>query len=196
VPPRGQSRSTNEPDDGSLADWINRARRLDPDAWDRLYSLAFPQVYRYIASKIGGGPDAEDLAEEVFLGALQSIGGLRASDETGLLAWLFQIARHKIADYLRRKIRRPTEPLDPDLEVGDPSPTPEQRALSVEEQSVLREALGGLTDEQREVIVMKFALGYDNTRVAALLGKSPGAINQLQHRALGALRRLLNQVAV
>jgi len=46
------------------------------------------------------------------------------------------------------------------------------------------------------VIVMKFALGYDNARVATLLGRSPGAINQLQHRALGALRRLLDPAKV
>jgi RNA polymerase sigma factor (sigma-70 family) len=57
----------------------------------------------------------------------------------------------------------------------------------------VREAIAELTDEQREVIVMKFSLGYDNARVAAILGKSPGAINQLQHRALGALRRILER---
>lgn len=196
MPLVGSRRASDNPDDSPLANWIDRARRHDADAWDRLYGLGFPQVYRYIGSKIGPGPDAEDLAEEVFLGALQSIGALRATDENGLLAWLFQIARHKIADHLRRKARRPTEPLDPELEVDDPAPTPEEQVAESEERRVLRDALTGLTDEQREVIVLKFALGYDNTRVAALLGKSPGAINQLQHRALGALRRLLDRVPV
>lgn len=176
-----------------VAAWIEGARRLDHDSWDRLYQFAFPQVYRYVSTKIGSGPDAEDVAEDVFLGALQGLGRLRANDTAGFLAWLFQIARFKLADRLRRQYRRPTEPLDPDLEVAADDPTPEERALRRDERETVRSALGELTSEQQEVILMKFALGYDNARAAAVLGKSAGAINQLQHRALGALRRVLEQ---
>ncbi len=179
-----------------IAGWIKRARDLDADAWDHLYQLAFPQVFRYVSSKVRGVADAEDITEEVFLGALQTIVSLRATDETGFLGWLFQIARFKLADHLRRQYRKPTEPLDPELEVSDPGPTPEDEVLRADEQQAVRGALVELTGEQQEVIVMKFALGYDNARVAAMLGKSPGAINQLQHRALGALRRLLDQAKV
>lgn len=182
--------------DRDVAEWIKRARDLDPAAWDRLYQLAFPQVYRYVSSKIRGVTDAEDITEEVFLGALQTIGSLRASDEAGFLAWLFQIARFKLADHLRRQYRKPTEPLDPELEISDPAPTPEDEALRGDDQRAVRAALAELTAEQQEVIVMKFALGYDNARAAAILGKSPGAINQLQHRALGAMRRLLDRAKV
>lgn len=182
--------------DRDVANWIKRARDLDSAAWDHLYQLAFPQVYRYVASKVRGVADAEDITEEVFLGALQNVGNLRATDEAGFLGWLFQIARFKLADHLRRQYRKPTEPLDPELEVSDPDPTPEDEALRGEDQRAVRAALAELTAEQQEVIVMKFALGYDNARAAAILGKSPGAINQLQHRALGALRRLLDQAKV
>jgi RNA polymerase sigma-70 factor, ECF subfamily len=179
-----------------VASWIKRARDLDTVAWDRLYQMAFPQVYRYVAAKVRSSPDAEDITEEVFLGALQTIGSLRAADEVGFLAWLFQIARFKIADHLRRQYRRPTEPLDPEMEFTDPAPTPEDEAIRGSDRLAVREALAELTSEQQEVIVMKFALGYDNARVASVLGKSPGAINQLQHRALGALRRLLERAKV
>ena len=174
-----------------LGAWIGRAQSFDLEAWDFLYSFAFPQVYRYIRSKVVTVAEAEDLTEEVFLGALQGIVGLRASDEAGFLGWLFQIARHKIADNLRRQYRRPTEPLDPELEVGDPGPTPEEEVLRGDARREVRAALAELTPEQQEVLVMKFSLGYDNARVASVLGRSPGAINQLQHRALGALRRAL-----
>jgi RNA polymerase sigma-70 factor (ECF subfamily) len=179
-----------------VADWIRRAQRFDAGAWDRLYQLAFPQVYRYVSSKIRGVTEAEDITEEVFLGALQNVGSLRATDQAGFLGWLFQIARHKLADHLRRQYRRPTEPLDPEIEIGDEAPTPEERALQQDLRRAVRKALTELTPEQQEVIVMKFALGYDNARVATILGKSPGAINQLQHRALGALRRLLDPTRV
>jgi RNA polymerase sigma-70 factor (ECF subfamily) len=189
--PRGVVRGAASPDD--VATWIARARQLDPAAWDRLYQFAFPQVFRYVSSKISRVADAEDVTEEVFLGALQSVGGLRATDEAGLLGWLFQIARFKLADHLRRQYRRPTEPLDPEIEIGDEGPTPEERALREDARRSVRAALAELTPEQQEVIVMKFALDYDNARTAAVLGKSPGAINQLQHRALGALRRVLER---
>jgi RNA polymerase sigma-70 factor (ECF subfamily) len=179
-----------------VASWIKRAHDLDTTAWDRLYQLAFPQVYRYVAAKVRSSADAEDITEEVFLGALQTVSGLRATDEAGFLGWLFQIARFKIADHLRRQYRRPTEPLDPEMELTDPSPTPEEEAIRGNDRMAVRDALAELTSEQQEVIVMKFALGYDNARAAALLGKSPGAINQLQHRALGALRRLLERAKV
>ncbi len=177
-----------------FAAWIARARDLDPGAWDELYRFAFPQVYRYVAAKVRVASEAEDIAEEVFVGALQSVASLRATDESGFLAWLFQIARNKMADHLRRQYRRPSEPLDPEVEISDPSPTPEEEALRSDEARSLREALSELTSEQREVIILKFALGYDNARAAAILGKSSGAINQLQHRALLALGRILERV--
>lgn len=189
--PRNASRPGASSDD--VATWIARARQLDEAAWDRLYQFAFPQVFRYVSSKTRSVADAEDITEEVFLGALQSVGSVRATDEAGLLGWLFQIARFKLADHLRRQYRRPTEPLDPESEIGDEGPTPEERALREDARQTVRAALSELTPEQQEVIVLKFALDYDNARAAAVLGKSPGAINQLQHRALGALRRVLER---
>lgn len=174
-----------------FADVIRRSRALDAAAWDHLYQRTFPQVYRYVAAKLGDRQEAEDVTEEVFVGALQSAAGLRATDEAGVLAWLFQIARHKLADRLRGRYHRPSEPLDPELEVADRAPTPEETALRGEAQAGVRAALGELTAEQREVILMKFVLEYDNATAARLLGKTPGAINQLQHRALAQLRRLL-----
>jgi RNA polymerase sigma-70 factor (ECF subfamily) len=179
-----------------VATLIKRACDLDVVAWDRLYQLAFPQVYRYVAAKVRCSADAEDITEEVFLGALQTVASLRATDENGFLGWLFQIARFKIADHLRRRYRRPTEPLDPEMEFIDPAPTPEDEAIRANDRRAIRDALAELTSEQQEVIVMKFAMGYDNARVASVLGKSPGAINQLQHRALGAMRRILERAKV
>jgi RNA polymerase sigma-70 factor, ECF subfamily len=176
-----------------FADYVARARRLDVAAWDYLYTLASPQVYRYVAARLPGRADAEDVTEEVFLGALQSVTGLRANDEAGFLAWLYQIARHKLADRLRRRYRRPTEPLDPTLEIVDGDPTPEEAAMRADERAAVRAALAGLTPEQQEVIVMKFVLEYDNAKAASVTGKSPGAINQLQHRALAQLRKIMTK---
>lgn len=172
---------------------IQRAQHHDLAAWDALYTFAFPRVYRYVSAKTRSVSDAEDITEDVFLGALQNVSSLQVNTEAGFLGWLFQIARFKLADHLRRQYRRPTEPLDPEMEIGDEAPTPEEHVLRHDARLTVRNALTELTPEQQEVIVLKFALGYDNARAAATLGKSPGAINQMQHRALGALRRILDQ---
>lgn len=176
-----------------FAGYVARARRLDSAAWDYLYGLAFPQVYRYVAARVPSRQEAEDVTEDVFVGALQSASSLRASDEAGFLAWLYQIARYKLADRLRRQYRRPTLALDPALEVPDADPTPEEAALDADAAAAVQAALDALTPEQREVITMKFMLDYDNAKAASILGKSPGAINQLQHRALAQLRKILTR---
>jgi RNA polymerase sigma-70 factor, ECF subfamily len=176
-----------------FADYVTRARRLDAAAWDYLYTVASPQVYRYVAARVLSRVDAEDITEDVFVGALQSVSGLRANDEAGFLAWLYQIARHKLADRLRQRYRRPTDPLDPTLEIVDGDPTPEEAVVRATERAAVRDALAGLTPEQQEVIVMKFVLEYDNAKTASVMGKSPGAINQLQHRALAQLRKMLSK---
>ena len=176
-----------------FADHVARARRLDAAAWDYLYTLAFPQVYRYVAARVASRQEAEDVTEEVFVGALQSAGALRAADEAGFLGWLFQIARFKLADRLRQRYRRPTEPLDPAFDVAADDPTPEDEALRADTHAALRAALADLTPEQQEVIVMKYVLEYDNATVAGVMGKSAGAVNQLQHRALAQLRKILTR---
>lgn len=177
----------------SFAETIARARRLDSSAWDYLYTFAFPQVYRYVAARVSTRQEAEDVTEEVFVGALQSIGGLRATDEPAFLGWLYQIARYKLADRLRSRYRRPTEQLDPAFDIADDDPTPEEEAVRADTRAAVRAALGDLTAEQQEVILMKYVLEYDNAKVAGVMGKSTGAVNQLQHRALAQLRKILTK---
>jgi len=179
-----------------VAQWIDGARRFDAAAWDCLYQRAFPQLFRYVAAKVSNRQEAEDLVEEVFVGALQSAASLRASDEAGFLAWLYQIARHKLADRLRRQYRRPIEPLDPAMDIAAADPTPEEAALERDTNLALRAAVSELTPEQQEVIIMKFVLEYDNVRTGAVLGKTPNAVNQLQHRALAQLRRIIGAAKV
>lgn len=186
--PTAARRAAAEAEFGAV---LARARALDAAAWDRLYQFAFPQVYRYVAAKVADRHDAEDLTEEVFAGALQSAGSLRAADEAAFLGWLFQIARYKIADRLRRQYRKPTEALAPTHEVADADPTPEEAALRADAQASVRAAVAALTPEQQDVILMKYVLDYDNAQAARVMGKSPGAVNQLQHRALAQLRRTL-----
>ena len=178
---------------GELAEVVRRAKALDREAFGALYSLTVRPVYRYLAARLRTDAEAEDVTQEVFMAALSGIQGLRAEDEAGVLAWLLQIARHKLADQLRRRYRQPEDPLDETMEVVATDPQPPDAAEAEEERRAVREALEHLTPEQREVIMCKYILGLDNERTAAVVGKNVNATNQLQHRALRSLQRLLGQ---
>lgn len=173
------------------ADLIRRACAHDRDAFAEIYRRTIVPVYRYCAVRLDASADAEEVTQEVYVAALAGIGQLRANSELALLAWLYQIARHKLADRLRARYRRPTAPLESAGELEARDPLPADVALAHEDRATVRRALAELTSDQREVIVCKYVLGYDNARTAAIVGKNANAVNQLHHRALARLRRLL-----
>jgi RNA polymerase sigma-70 factor (ECF subfamily) len=176
---------------GDIAGLIRRAKSHDRAAFGELYRCTVRPVYRYLSARLNTVEEAEELTQEVFLAAMSGIAGLRAQDETALLGWLFQIARHKLADHLRERYRRSTSPVDDAVDLAACDPLPAELAEAAEERAELREALALLTPEQREVVVLKHALGYTNERVARIMGKNANAVNQLHHRALASLHRLL-----
>jgi RNA polymerase sigma-70 factor, ECF subfamily len=176
---------------GAVAGLIERARGYDRAAFAGLYRRTVAPVHRYVSARVGTREEAEEVTQEVYLAALARIDSLRAADEAGLLAWLFQIARHKLADHLRQRYRRPTAPLAAAGECPDPDRRPDELAELAAERAAVRQALAHLTPEQREVIVCKFVCGYSNDQTARLVGKTANAVNQLQHRALARLHRLL-----
>ncbi len=176
---------------GDIAGLIRRAKSYDKAAFADLYRFTVRPVYRYLAARVNGVEETEELTQEVFMAALNGIQGLRAEDEAGLLGWLYQIARNKLADQLRQRYRRPSAPLEEAEELEAPQPRPEEAAEAAEERAEVRLALEQLTPEQREVILCKYVMGYDNDRTARQVGKNINAVNQLHHRALASLGRVL-----
>jgi RNA polymerase sigma-70 factor (ECF subfamily) len=179
--PDGKVDERDEPlaeDHTAEADLVAAAQGGDRDAFARLYVLHRPAIFRMARFHVGGA--AEDAVSEVFVRAWKSLG--RYVD-TGrpFVAWLYGIARHVLVDELRSRRARPvaTVPDGPDR-----SPDPDDRLQ-------VAAALRRVPDDQRRVIEMKFFLGMANPEVAAALGKSVGAVNALQWRALQALRDLM-----
>ena len=162
----------------------------DAAAIRQVYRLYADGVYRYALYQLGDRAAAEDGAGEVFLRLLTSIERYQYRG-VPLQAYLYRIARNLVVDQQRRRGRlAPLEAL------------PEQRALSANpahlaEQRLswqeLQAALGRLTEEQRQVVLLKFVEDLDNRQVAAAIGKNEGAVKALQHRALASLRRILER---
>jgi RNA polymerase sigma-70 factor (ECF subfamily) len=104
-------------------------------------------------------------------------------------AWVFRIARNRLIDLHRRRKRRGE--VDLSETIASTLASPQSMAERALERGQLQVALKQLTDEQRQVIVLKFIEGFDNRSVGTIMGRSEGAIKSLQHRALGSLRRVL-----
>jgi RNA polymerase sigma-70 factor (ECF subfamily) len=153
-----------------------------------LYDEYFDKIARYIYVRLGDRNEAEDLAGEVFVKALES---LKSYEERGIpmQAWLFRIAHNVLVDRLRRKEKIAAVPIDkvPVAAREDPIALAEK---SIEMEGV-NEAMQKLTPEQREVVLLRFFGGLSSKEVGAILRKSDGAVREMQRAAVEKLRGLL-----
>lgn len=166
---------------------IQRAKKGDSAAFAEIYDRHQPAIYRYIFYQVGDVAAAEDLTSEVFVRMVEKIDRFTYRGRP-LLAWLYTIAHNLITDHYRHAGRPLPIPLDEEFVT---SPAAEDIAERVLAQHRLACAIARLTDDQRQVILLKFVEGLDNETVAQTMGKSLGAVKSLQHRALAALRRIL-----
>jgi len=165
-----------------------RAQQGDKEAFAQLYEANFDKIYRYVLLRVGNKAEAEDMTQQVFVRALESIQSFRWKG-IPFSAWLFRIAHNLVIDYIRKKKKRPTVSFDESLAVSDSNPRLEvEKRLDIEQ---LISATRRLTEAQREVISLRFAGGLSVAEVAGVMGKTGGAVKSLQHSAIVALRRVL-----
>jgi len=167
---------------------LERAREYDQAALGDIYDRYSKKIHSYIYRHLGDLHLAEDLTAEVFLRMLEAAQSARFA-RTSLSGWLYRIAHNLIVDHFRSHPQRQITPWDERLRaaVDDPTVVVDARLA----QQGLRAALSHLTQEQQQVIVLRFGEGLSALHVARVLGKSEGAIRALQHRALAALRRTM-----
>jgi len=169
---------------------VAKAKRRDAAAFAQLYEAYFERIYRYFVVRVGNTWEAEDLTEQVFLRALESIENYEWRG-VSFGAWLFRIAHNLIVDSLRRKSNG-TEPLLAAETIPGDDDLEEIVDLNLRIEQVL-EVLPLLTNDQRQVIALRFGAGLPIAESARIMGKSEGAIKALQYNALAALRRLLSK---
>jgi len=165
---------------------LERAQQFDPKALAKIFDAYYARIHGYIYRRIGSPSLAEDMAGEVFLRLLEAIKTQRGP-RTNLLAWLYRVAHNLIVDHYRRQSKAATQSLE-DWLVSVPDNLSDGVDLALTQEQ-LRIAVGRLTLDQQQVIVLKFVEGLSNAQVGMILGKPEGAIKSLQHRALAALRR-------
>ncbi len=167
---------------------VHRVQQGDREAFAQLYESHFDKIYRYVVLRIGNKAEAEDITQQVFLKALQSISSFKWKG-IPFSAWLFRIAHNLVVDYLRKGKKPATIPFNESLVSSDNNPQlVTERRLDIEQ---LISATKRLTKAQREVISLRFAGELSITEVAKVMGKSEGAVKALQHSAIVALRKAL-----
>ena len=167
------------------------AAQRDPARFAELYQANFSRVYAYIVRRVGDRHDAEDLTSEVFHGALRNLARF---EWRGLpfAAWLVGIAANLLADRWRRAANQPTV-VDDDLTAAEDDDDMGRhdsgiRNPGIEDCTTLYELVDRLPEDQRLVIVRRFVEQKSVREIAAELGRSEGAVKQLQFRALQTLR--------
>jgi RNA polymerase sigma-70 factor (ECF subfamily) len=175
------------------AELIARAQQYDSQALSEIYESFYPRIYHYLYIQLGNSHLAEDLASDVMLQVLEAIDRYRIQG-TPFAAWVFRIARNRVIDHHRRRSRRPYVELEDG--VASESDGPDDVAERNMEHASVRTALADLTEEQRQVILLKFMENLDNAAVAQVLGRSLGAVKSLQHRALVTLRTALEKEGI
>ena len=168
---------------------VQRARQGDQEAFARLYETHFDKIFRYMVLKIRNQTEAEDLTQQVFVRAYESIGSYK-SQGVPFTAWLFRIAHNQMVDYVRKQSKKPTVPLDESLPIMDETNLEHDVETKIEMEKVVL-ATKQLTKAQREVISLRFAGGLTITEAAKTMRKSEGAIKALQHSAILSLRKTL-----
>jgi RNA polymerase sigma-70 factor (ECF subfamily) len=162
------------------------AAQRDPAYFADLYDNYFESVYAYVARRALSRDEVEDLTSEVFRKALANLPRFKWTGAP-FAAWLFRIASNMIADRAKRVAKEGSVPLDDNLA----APAGERLQSSVEEVERLARMfrmVGELAEDQRRVLVMRFAEEKSISEIANELGRSEGAVKQLQFRALENLR--------
>ncbi|MEO7003030.1 MAG: sigma-70 family RNA polymerase sigma factor [Ktedonobacterales bacterium] len=171
---------------------VARATQRDAEAFSQLYRLYFERIYRYARLKLANAADAEDLASAVFFNAWRTIDRFSPRGETSFAAWLFRLAHNALIDRYRRE--RDVVSLDgdhPSFASAELTPGPEVLLEKRMRFDDLRAALQLLTEEQREVVLLRFVEGLSAREVGDIMGKQEGAVRGMQFRAIEALRRAL-----
>lgn len=185
---------------GLIGALVRRAVHGDERATHDLLAHVHPLALRYCRTRLSRLPgDArhfvEDLAQEVCVAVLLALPRYK---DTGrpFEAFIFAIASHKVADLQRAAMRHPGStavPSDQMPERPDDSLGPEERALLSSDAEWAKKLLASLPENQRELILLRIAVGLTAEETGQMLGMSPGAVRVAQHRALSRLRALAEQ---
>lgn len=184
------SSETDEAEQTRLIALVELARGGDAEAFGMLYDHYHTSVFRFLYYRVGSTALAEDLTSETFFRALRSMSSFRWQGKD-FGAWLMTIARNLTTDHYKSgktRLEMATEDMTPHDSATE---GPETAVLASLTNEALLTALRQLPDEQRDCLIMRFLQGLSIAETAEILGRSTGAVKQLQLRAVRNLAKLM-----
>jgi RNA polymerase sigma-70 factor (ECF subfamily) len=178
----------HDPEATRLRALVDLAKEGDAEAFGQLYDHYMSGVFRFIYYRVGSQQVAEDLTSETFVRGLRAIQRFNWQGKD-FGAWLTTIARNLVADHFKSSRSRLEIVTETIPEGKTHAASPEHEVLALISNEILFEAVGSLPSEQRDCILMRFIQGLSIAQTAAALGRSEGAIKQLQLRAVRSLAK-------
>jgi RNA polymerase sigma-70 factor (ECF subfamily) len=166
---------------------VKQAKRGDDRAFSELYRRHVDMIYRYTYARVRDATVAEDLTAQVFLKAFEGLPNYQPRGAP-FSAWLYRIAHARTVDYWRQQQRRKEVVLLDSMPAT--APLPEDVVVARSEWDAAVDLIAQLTNDQRDVIILRFIEEMSLAEVADTLDKTVGAVKALQHRALASLARL------
>ncbi len=185
---KGDGARIEPPDDET--ELLDKAIRAEPAALGILYDQYVDRIYSYIYHRVGQADVAEDLTGQVFMRMLEAVRTGRGW-RTSFSGWLYRIAHNLVIDHYRRKQRATLVDIDDAEPVQARSGDPVRSVENQYERERLRAALAKLTEEQSQVISLRFLEDLSIAEVAEIMEKTEGAVKALQYRAVLSLRRVM-----
>lgn len=178
-------------DAAALLDTLaTRAAAGDRSSFERIYSLLVDELYAYVRGQVQDDTVAEDLIANTFLKAWRSAKRYRSGSD-GFRRWIFGIARNEVRDHWRTNRRF--------LELHDYDVTDESGVLPQGDaegaRRLVHRALATLTEDQRQVVVLRYFDNKSHEEIATILGKREGAVRALLLRALRRMRKVMDDAA-
>lgn len=190
----GSPSDDNDPEATRLRALVDLAKEGDAEAFGQLYDHYVSGVFRFIYYRVGSQQLAEDLTSETFVRGLRAIQRFNWQGKD-FGAWLTTIARNLVADHFKSSRARLEIVAETIPEGKATVASPEQEVLALISNEMLFEAVNSLPSEQRDCILMRFIQGMSIAQTAAALGRSEGAIKQLQLRAVRSLAKTMPEDA-
>ncbi len=169
---------------------VHQAKLGDADSFAQLYDGYVERVYRYVYFRVSDDLTAEDLTSQVFLKAWENLDRYQ-SGSSPFVAWLYTIARNQVIDHYRT--HKESVPLDEISALPASGRTVDEQVEARFDLDTMRDALQFLTEEQQQVLILKFIVGMKTDEIAQTIGRKEGAVRALQMRALQTLSKYLEE---
>ncbi len=167
---------------------VKSAQAGDASAISKLYDCYAGTILRYLLARVYERELAQDLTQEVFIRVIKGIGQVEYRDEKSFAGWLYTIAGNVVHSYHRRR-RIAAIPLEHDGDLVDARSQHDIHRIC--DRLALQHALAQLTQDQQQVLTLRFFADMTNSEIARMLNRTEGAIKALQYRALQSLQQIM-----